>query len=76
MADNCVRQNYSEPILLERTEIAKLNNLDANRMFCQAIEKHVITGESENVSILDISSELSAYYKIDLYFLKHINIQT
>jgi hypothetical protein len=50
-ADNCVRQNYSEPILLERTEIAKLNNLDANRMFCQAIEKHVITGESENVSI-------------------------
>lgn len=67
MADNCVRQNYSEPILLERTEIAKLNNLDANRMFCQAIEKHVITGESENVSILDISSELSP---LSLQFLQ------
>lgn len=59
MAENFVLQNYHDPVLLERTEISKLNNLDMNRIYCQAIEKYVIKGESENVSVLDMCLELS-----------------
>ncbi|XP_071127161.1 protein arginine N-methyltransferase 9-like [Mytilus edulis] len=59
MAENFVVQNYHDPVLLERTEISKLNNLDMNRIYCQAIEKFVIKGESENVSVLDMCLELS-----------------
>lgn len=68
MADqNYQISNFQEPVLLERNEILKLNNLSINRMYTQAIEKIVINGENDTISMLDFCSELSP---LALQFLK------
>lgn len=46
--------------LLDRTEIDKLNNLYYNKMFCQAIDKHLsLLRDVESLRILDFCGGLS-----------------
>ncbi|XP_060082618.1 protein arginine N-methyltransferase 9-like [Ylistrum balloti] len=60
LADFICPPQVTEQYLLERTEIDKLNNLYYNKMFCQAIDKHLSQLDcADSLRILDFSGGLS-----------------